>query len=195
MVRVMKKFLVMTAAALIATTTMVSAATLSFVNNANEFDQLRVQGGAAVTYKVLSAEFTEDASENFLTVQSTNVNPGSTTLLSSNPIIGQTINRQINQGAGAYSILRFFMGSAVNSFVTNNTNGQMTGSALISFSAIFNGGKSVIAYFEMGDNADFGEMAVQIDVTEYPAVPVPAAGLLLLSGLGGLGLMSRRKKA
>ena len=63
----------------------------------------------------------------------------------------------------------------------------------LAFSDVFNGGMSVLALFDDGagkPDRDFDDMVVQIDVQ---AIPLPAGGLLLLTGLGGLALARRRK--
>lgn len=68
-----------------------------------------------------------------------------------------------------------------------------TGTAAIAFSAVTNGGRTVFAYFDDSggsDDRDWDDMVVRIDV-----VPVPAAGLLLLGGLGGLAALKRRRKS
>lgn len=58
---------------------------------------------------------------------------------------------------------------------------------------LFNGGKGVYAFFDdsgADKDRDWDDMVVKIEV-----VPVPAAGLLLLGGLGAMAAMKRRRKA
>lgn len=81
------------------------------------------------------------------------------------------------------------------------TNGGTSTDArmALAFSDVFNGGQSVYALFDDGAPAqdpkrnpdrDYDDMIVRIDVQ---SVPLPAGGLLLLTGLGGLVVARRRK--
>ncbi len=75
--------------------------------------------------------------------------------------------------------------------IVNGGNTQFSGLSL-AFSSIFNGGRSVYAFFGDGrGDVDFDDMVVRIDV-----VPLPATALLMFGALGGLGaLRARRRKA
>jgi hypothetical protein len=88
-------------------------------------------------------------------------------------------------------------------FVTNGLGGQSIRNGGVSshpdldmaFSSISNYGQSVYALFGDGgggNDNDLDDMLVKIDVA---AVPVPAAGLLLMGALGGLAALRRRKYA
>lgn len=48
---------------------------------------------------------------------------------------------------------------------------------------------------DTGENSMFGQTALVIDTDDLSAVPLPASMAFLLAGLGGLGLMRRRKTA
>jgi hypothetical protein len=82
-------------------------------------------------------------------------------------------------------------------FNFSSSNGEVagsdgiTGKAAIAFSKVFNGGKSVYAFFDDSGataNRDYDDMVVRIDV-----IPLPATALLLLGGIAALGGLSRRK--
>jgi hypothetical protein len=45
-----------------------------------------------------------------------------------------------------------------------------------------------------GDTSSSGSI-ISLEVTEVAPVPLPAAGWMLLAGIGGLGVMARRRKA
>lgn len=80
-----------------------------------------------------------------------------------------------------------------SSLGTSAGSAGFTGSAAIAFGAVFNGGRSVFAFFDdsgAANDRDWDDMVVRIDV-----VPVPAAGLLLLGGLGAFAAVKRRRKA
>jgi hypothetical protein len=65
----------------------------------------------------------------------------------------------------------------------------------IAFSELFNNKRSILVFFDdSGANVDrdWDDLAMRIDVAP---VPVPAAGLLMVAALGGLGLAARRRAA
>lgn len=74
--------------------------------------------------------------------------------------------------------------------IANNGASAFSGLSL-AYGTVFNGGKSVLAFFGDGrGDVDYDDMVVRIDL-----VPLPAAGLMMLGALGGLGALRRRKKA
>ncbi|GAA0300995.1 VPLPA-CTERM sorting domain-containing protein [Rhodovulum strictum] len=61
-------------------------------------------------------------------------------------------------------------------------------------------GTSVVLWLDDGgadgdDNHDDMAVRIRIDNGSISAVPLPAAGWLLIAGLGGLGVVARRKKS
>lgn len=229
MVCVMKKFLVMTAAALIATTTMVSAATLSFIgtgsanvvlgSNFNPSpignvpglavgDTVRSYGGSGngTLSGGLAVTGATQVMVTFLAFQRSAANSVTNLDDALTAITGNLLD-SFTSTVLQPSLTTSYVALGFNNISNNGSigngdafNSGANGNIFMAFSAIFNGGKSVYALFEDGKgspdfNNDYDDMIVRIDLVDIPSVPVPAAGLLLLSGLGGLGLMSRRKKA
>jgi hypothetical protein len=75
-------------------------------------------------------------------------------------------------------------------------NGTGTGTTGLSLGfAVVDGGKTAYAFFDDGGanrDLDYDDLAFSITATP---VPVPAGGLLLISGLGALAVARRRKQA
>ncbi len=73
--------------------------------------------------------------------------------------------------------------------IYNNGPSAFSGLSM-AYGVVFNGGKSVLAFFGDGrGDHDYDDMVVRIDL-----VPLPAAGLMMLGALGGLGALRRKKK-
>jgi len=77
-----------------------------------------------------------------------------------------------------------------NQSIENGNTGIAPAGLSIAFSSISANGRSVIALFGDGEgDSDYDDIAIRIST-----VPVPAAGLLLLTAIGGLGFAKRRKR-
>jgi len=64
------------------------------------------------------------------------------------------------------------------------------------FNTVIAAGSSALFEFEYGDPVGVGNIGPDIDFTVFAQpVPIPAAGFLLLGGLGGLALTRRKKSA
>ena len=81
-------------------------------------------------------------------------------------------------------------GAVAGSAGTATNHGEIMGSMSLTFSQIFNNGRSVIAFFGDGaGDSDYDDLVMRIDV-----VPVPAALPLFGTGLAALGFMGWRRK-
>lgn len=99
------------------------------------------------------------------------------------------------QGAGFVKFLfSTLFPTPVGAVITNGGTASDVDVGL-AFGALFNNDQSVYAFFDDGSpdgtpDEDYDDMVVRIDVQ---AIPLPAGGLLLLTGLAGLAAARRRK--
>ena len=85
--------------------------------------------------------------------------------------------------------------AAVVDATTESPTGRfdISGNMLITGSSIYD---DSTAFFTYSSSSTYNEGTYSLTVvTPATAVPVPAAGLMLVGGLGALGIASRRKKA
>lgn len=101
-----------------------------------------------------------------------------------------------DQVGGAGSLVDLVFSTLANAGGTPCTinNGATAGKPCqVGFSDIFAGGHSTYAMFGDGaGDSDLDDIVFRVDVSE---VPVPAAGFLLMGGLGAMAALRRRKKA
>ncbi|MEM1129817.1 MAG: VPLPA-CTERM sorting domain-containing protein [Pseudomonadota bacterium] len=65
----------------------------------------------------------------------------------------------------------------------------------LAFSDIFNDGKSVLIFLGDGrGDSDFDDMVLRLDVEHIPHAPLPAAGILMVAGIGALAAMRRLRR-
>ncbi len=97
------------------------------------------------------------------------------------------ISRSFTAGPGLipFSFLSLGVNSIANDGVAN-------ANLRLSFSQVFNGGASVLAFFDDTDpDVDYDDLVMRIDVVP---VSLPAAGWMLLGGLTGMGLLGRKRR-
>lgn len=107
--------------------------------------------------------------------------------------VGESLTGWIASGFVPFSFKTY--GTDPNAEIANGGSRTLGSEVRFALSAIFNEGKSVYAYFDdsgAGNDSDFDDMVVRIDVAP---VPLPAGGVLLLTALGGLAAARRRKTA
>lgn len=76
-------------------------------------------------------------------------------------------------------------------FDTVANDGVATTGVRLAFSELFNGGRSVLAFFDdRTSDIDYDDMVVRIDIA---AIPLPATAWMFIAGMGGLMLLSRRR--
>jgi len=147
---------------------------------------LSVSGPAKVTFTYLGSEAGfRNSSVNLLTATTIFANHGVSA-------VGDVVEAMFPAGLLAFSYNSGNGSGIANNGVAFNTNLADIG---IAFSQLFNNSRSVLVFFDdngAGPDRDFDDLAMRIDVAP---VPVPAAGVLLLAALGGLGLAARRRRA
>lgn len=99
--------------------------------------------------------------------------------------------------AGAGFVPFSFTSTTLFPVVTNTiaNDGGRDANMRIGFSETFNGGRSILAFFDDTDltDIDFDDLVVRIDVIPVSEIPLPAAAWMLLSALGGMGLLARKR--
>jgi hypothetical protein len=140
-----------------------------------------VSGPARVTYTFLGSEA---GNSNFSALMGT-------LAFTNSSVIGA--KAMDIQGAG---LLEFAFGttapeSAKSLIMNNGIADPANKDYAIGYSNIFNDNKSILVFFDdiKAGDGDFDDLAMRIDVA---AVPLPAAGLLLVGALGALGVARRR---
>ena len=145
---------------------------------------LALTEGARITFTYLGAEaaFTNTA----ITFGSTLVSNADAPGVVSAPFI-----------AGAGFVPVSFTSTTLVPVVTNtiSNDGGRTANMRIGFSETFNGGRSILAFFDDTDltDIDYDDLVVRIDVIPVSEIPLPAAAWMLLSALGGMGLLARKR--
>lgn len=107
-----------------------------------------------------------------------------------------------NTGTGSYFSLT---GVTVNGEAAGDFTGAMPPDARTTVTSIISGfalsGSTItllgtLNYFgPLGTNISAEQAAVNVKFGEFAPIPLPAAAWLLLAGIGGLGMVSRRRRA
>ena len=151
---------------------------------------LFLSGTGTVTFSYLGSE----ANFENTTTEGEIMMPGTSLFNNKSTPFGTQFSFFIDQGNNT-SLLPFFFqtGLGLNALKAEN-GGPIDFPLLLSFTQVFNNGRSVIAFFEdKGGNAlDLDDMVIRIDVVP---IPLPAGVLLFGTALAGMGLLGRRRVA
>ncbi|MAY85954.1 MAG: hypothetical protein CML02_04440 [Pseudooceanicola sp.] len=118
---------------------------------------------------------------------------GSASFSTSTSAYGDQITFVQAPGVGLVDLVFSTLGGSGVSACTISNGNPFGGTCQVGFSSIFNAGGSTYAMFGDGlGDSDLDDIVFRVDVSE---VPVPAAGFLLVGGLGAMAALRRRKKA
>jgi hypothetical protein len=118
------------------------------------------------------------------------VSGGGSSFATDTAVLGDSFTFEASEGYIDFGFTRVTGGGGLAA----NNNGFISFPARLAFSSVFNGGTSVLAFFEdLGADAlDYDDMVVRIDVAP---IPLPASVWLFGSALAGLTALGRRRRA
>lgn len=155
---------------------------VSYFSNAdkNASNGLSLDGYGKVTYTYIGSEA---GFENYSTYVGgalfQNYNPGATV---------QGTQASVNAGPG---LLDFMFASNGGGYHEIANNGGASGDGVFNIGYANVGDSWYVFFDDNGAHVDYDDLVFRVDVAP---IPVPAAGFLLLGGLGMLGVASRRRR-
>ena len=120
---------------------------------------------------------------------------GGTAILDTNDALGTTAMVTVGTGLLPFSFCSDGTSGAMLGCIDNGTASNVGGGFALGL-AFGNSGRAFLLFGDGAGDADLSDMIVEIRGAQFMAIPLPAAGVLLLVGLGSFAaLRSRTRKS